>query len=87
MKLTLVFLLFALVCAAYAQTDAAKDAAKDATDKVKDKAALPDAPKLDKDAVTTPDPKDAAKKVEDVAGKAKDQAAEVGKKLTDAFKL
>ncbi|XP_049300076.1 uncharacterized protein LOC125772417 [Anopheles funestus] len=87
MKFTIAFVLFALVCAVYAQTDAAKDAAKDATDKVKDKVALPDAPKLDKDAVTTPDPKDATKKVEEAAGKAKDQAAEVGKKITDAFKL
>ncbi|XP_053665999.1 uncharacterized protein LOC128715143 [Anopheles marshallii] len=83
MKFTIAFVLFALVCAVYAQTDAAKDAA----DKVKDKVAVPDAPKLDKDAVTTPDPKDATKKVEEAAGKAKDQAAEIGKKLTDTFKL
>ncbi|XP_052893766.1 uncharacterized protein LOC128301364 [Anopheles moucheti] len=83
MKFTVAFVLLAVVCAVYAQTDAAKDAA----DKVKDKVAVPDAPKLDKDAVTTPDPKDATKKVEDAAGKAKDQAAEIGKKLTDTFKL
>uniref|UniRef100_A0A182WCI3 Antennal carrier protein AP-2 n=1 Tax=Anopheles minimus TaxID=112268 RepID=A0A182WCI3_9DIPT len=87
MKLTVAFVLFALVCAVYAQTDAAKDAAKDATDKVKDKVTTPEVPKLDKDAVTTPNPKDATKKVEEAAGKAKEQAAEVGKKLTDAFKL
>ncbi|KFB47971.1 putative antennal carrier protein AP-2 [Anopheles sinensis] len=89
MKLTVAFLLLGLVCAVYAQADAAKDAAKDAGDKAKDKAAsLPtDAPKLDKDAVTTPNPKDAAKKAEDAAGKAKEQAAEIGKKITDTFKL
>ncbi|XP_050076016.1 uncharacterized protein LOC126563415 [Anopheles maculipalpis] len=87
MKLTVAFVLFALVCAVYAQTDAAKDAAKDATDKVKDKAALPDAPKLDKDAVTTPDPKDATKKVEDAAGKAKDAAQKLGSQIAGGFKL
>uniref|UniRef100_A0A182JNB0 Uncharacterized protein n=1 Tax=Anopheles atroparvus TaxID=41427 RepID=A0A182JNB0_ANOAO len=89
MKLTVALLLLGLVCAVYAQTDAAKDAAKDAGDKAKDKAAaLPtDAPKLDKDAVTTPNPKDASKKVEDAAAKAKDQASELGKKITDGFKL
>ncbi|XP_050090198.1 uncharacterized protein LOC126574194 [Anopheles aquasalis] len=88
MKLTLAFaVLVALaVCGVtHAQTDAAKDAA----DKVKDKApAVPDAPKLDKDAApTTPDPKEATKKLEDAAGKAKDQGADIGKKLTEGFKL
>ncbi|KXJ77382.1 uncharacterized protein LOC110676188 [Aedes aegypti] len=90
MKLTLVLLFVGLVCAVYAQ-DAAKDV-KDAAGKAK--ADLPDAPKLDKDAVTTPDPKDAQKKVDDAAGKAKDAAAKakddisgLGKKLQDGFKL
>ncbi|XP_052872977.1 uncharacterized protein LOC128278311 [Anopheles cruzii] len=85
MKFAFAFALIALcVCVAYAQTDAAKDAAKDAKDKVP---AAPDAPKLNKDAVTTPDPKEATKKLEDAAGKAKDQAADIGKKLTEGFKL
>lgn len=90
MKLTLVFLLVGLVCAVYAQ-DAAKDV-KGAADKAK--ADLPDASKVDKDAVTTPDPKDAQKKVDDATGKAKDAAAKakddisgLGKKLQDGFKL
>ncbi|KAL1375457.1 hypothetical protein pipiens_017477 [Culex pipiens pipiens] len=87
MKLTLVLLLVGLVCAVYAQ-DAAKDAAKDATDKVKT-----DVPDV-KDAVTTPDPKDAAKGAEEAAGKAKDAAAKAkddisgaAKKLGEGFKL